>query len=238
MSGEYINKEITSEGLLDGETFRLGEAQIVLALSTTTLTVASPAQLFFTGTIAGKIIQLPDATTLKVGWHYEFYNRATQAVTVQDDALGLVVISPAATSTRITLAENGTAAGIWVVSIAAAGTAAALSLVPLIVSYGANANVGRYLEYYPSRDSLSAPFVVVANENIRAVSLGAESLSTGTLGIFKTTDLVTPIHTVSLTNESRKLQLALSIPLISLDEIVWRITAGTIQKPFAGIYIG
>jgi len=238
MSGELINKSITSEGLLDGEAFRLGEAQIPTAATTTTLTVASPAQLFFTGSTVGKIIELPDATTLKVGWRYEFYNRASQAVTITDNASGLVAIHATGTSLRLTLAANGTAAGVWVVSVTSAGTAGSLSLVPLIVNYGANAGTGRYLEYYPERDSLSAPFVVVANESIRAVSLGAEALSTGTVGIFKTTDLVTPIYSISLASEDRKLEIALSVSLNALDEICWRVTSGSIQKPFMGIYIG
>lgn len=109
---------------------------------------------------------------------------------------------------------------------------------PFQAQYGGNANTGRYLEIFAGLASFpDAPFVVPENSAIKQITFGTVGLSTVTVGIFKTTDLVTPVYSFSLVSESRKLIQNLTIPFFASDEIAIRITAGSCNKPFMRVWV-
>jgi hypothetical protein len=84
------------------------------ANTTTTLTTASASIQIITGSTAGQIIRMPDATTLTVGAEYEIRNSSTKTLAVQDNAGGVLDTTPAVTGTTyLILTGNGTAAGTW-----------------------------------------------------------------------------------------------------------------------------
>lgn len=85
------------------------------ANTTTTLSIASAGTQIYTGTTAGQIVKLPDATTLVVGAFYEIKNTNTvTTLTVQDNAGNVMDITPATNGTsKCYLLANGTAAGTW-----------------------------------------------------------------------------------------------------------------------------
>lgn len=86
------------------------------ANTTTTLTTASAGVQLFTGTVAGQIVRMPDATTLVVGSVYEIRNSASVTLAIQDNAGGALDTTPATSGTTfLLLTANGTAAGTWLV---------------------------------------------------------------------------------------------------------------------------
>lgn len=108
---------------------------------------------------------------------------------------------------------------------------------PFVSSYGGNANVGRYLETFPSISMDQAPFTFPENSKIVTVVLGAVSTSTGTVGFFKTTDLVTPVFTLSLTAQTRMTFTSLAHVFNAGDELVIRVTSGSFNKPFMRVWV-
>ena len=109
---------------------------------------------------------------------------------------------------------------------------------PFQAQYGGNANTGRYLEIFVGLPSYpGAPFVIPENSAIKQITFGTVGLSTVTVGIFKTTNLVTPVYSFSLVSESRKLITGLTIPFFASDEVAIRITAGSCNKPFMRVWV-
>lgn len=109
---------------------------------------------------------------------------------------------------------------------------------PFQCQYGGNANTGRYLEIFSGLPSSpDAPFVFPENSALKQITFGTTGLSTTTIGIFKTTDLVTPIYSFSLVAEQRKVITGLNVNFIAGDEIAIRITAGSCNKPFMRLWV-
>lgn len=80
---------------------------------TTTLTNTSTPQHHFTGTSA-QTIQLPDVTTLSLGWTFEITNNSTNILTVNSSGGNLVnTLSPGGTGMFTCIAVTGTTAASW-----------------------------------------------------------------------------------------------------------------------------
>jgi len=105
---------VTVEGLLTHTSKVCVPATQATAASTLSLTVASNMSQYFTGTTAGQIVRLPNATTLAIGQRYEIYNQSTQSIDIQDGASGALLTLPNTTITYLTLQLNGNSAGSWI----------------------------------------------------------------------------------------------------------------------------
>ena len=109
---------------------------------------------------------------------------------------------------------------------------------PFQAFYGGNANVGRYLEAYSGLAMFpDAPFIFPENSTIKSISLGSVALSTVTFGFFKTSNLITPVFSISLVASSRLLLTGLSYAFNASDELVIAVTAGSINKPFMRVWV-
>jgi len=105
------------------------------------------------------------------------------------------------------------------------------------MAYGGNAGTGRYLETYSGLASFpDAPYVVPEESFIRTITLTTTALNTGVLGVFKVTNLTTPIATISLTNQDF-MRMDYAVPMAPDDEIVVRVTSGSMSKPAIRMYI-
>jgi hypothetical protein len=105
------------------------------------------------------------------------------------------------------------------------------------MAYGGNANTGRYLETYSGLASFpDAPYVVPEESFIRTITLTTTALNTGVLGVFKVTNLTTPIASISLTNQDF-MRMDYAVPMAPDDEIVVRVTSGSMSKPAIRMYI-
>lgn len=90
-----------------------GFTSTATAAGTTTLTVTSAGQQFFTGTL-GQTVVLPVVSTLKLGQGYFFQNSSTGSVTVQSSGGNVVKVLGPGTFCEVTcIALTGTSAASW-----------------------------------------------------------------------------------------------------------------------------
>lgn len=108
-----IIDNLQSEGLIEFKTKRALTNAVVVANSTQTLTATSEHLQAYTGSVAGQIVKLPDATTLSVGYQYYLLNDASVAVSVQNNASGALFVLYPAERALIVCLGTGTAAGTW-----------------------------------------------------------------------------------------------------------------------------
>jgi hypothetical protein len=108
--------------------------------ATTTLTVASPANLQFTGATTQTVV-MPNATTLQNGHDFYITNRSSGAVTVNMNGGALLQTMGANSFAYFILISNGTAAGTWDVSYSAGGGAGTVTNVSVVTANGFSGSV-------------------------------------------------------------------------------------------------
>lgn len=104
----------------------------------------------------------------------------------------------------------------------------------LLSSYGGNANVGRYLEFFPNIDSSIAPIFMAASTRAIQAVLESTAASTGTVGFFDlNVSSVTPVYSISLTAATRNVQLGTPylFTFAASAQIALRVTSGSINQP-------
>lgn len=98
---------------LSANSVLLGYATTATAASTTTLTVSSAYQQFFTGSTT-QIVQLPVTSTLVLGMSFEIVNNSTGAVTVKSSGSNTVTTVAASSSAVVTcILTSGATAASW-----------------------------------------------------------------------------------------------------------------------------
>lgn len=229
-----INENVRSEGLLQTRSLRFEKLEITTAASTYSMSASTPHYINFEGSTAGQSLDLPDATTLSNGHQYYITNEAGASVSLRYNDTSILVNLVQGSRTTVTLKDNSTVNGLWIYE---SSSASSISSYSFFGSYNGNANTGRYLEIYPKEASEDAPYIVVFSSAIVAVSLGATSVSTGTVGIFETGDLVTPIQSISLANQAVNTLTGLFVTLAAGNQVAMRVTSGSISKPHCTIYI-
>lgn len=107
-AGWDTNKNMSANAFIPGYT------TTVTAAGTTTLTVASSAQQFFTGSTT-QTVKLPVASNLALGQQFQIVNASTGAVTVQSSGGNTIsVVSPGAPiATFVCVLTSGTTAASW-----------------------------------------------------------------------------------------------------------------------------
>lgn len=109
---------------------------------------------------------------------------------------------------------------------------------PFEAQYNGNAGTGRYLEIFVGLASFpDAPFVFPENSQIKTITVGCSANTTATIGFFKTTDLVNPVFTISLTAERRKIFTGLLYSFLANDELAIKVTSGSLQRPFMRVWV-
>jgi hypothetical protein len=90
-----------------------GYTTTVTAAGTTTLTVASSVQQFFTGTLNQTLV-MPVASTMNVGMYFIVNNNSTGTITIKTSALTDIVVLPANMTVNITcILNSGTTPASW-----------------------------------------------------------------------------------------------------------------------------
>lgn len=98
---------------LSADAFIAGYATTVTAAGTTTLTVNSVQQQFFTGSTTQTVL-MPVVSTLVLGQTYRIVNLSSGAVAVQSSGANLIVSLPANSySTLTVVSTSGTSAASW-----------------------------------------------------------------------------------------------------------------------------
>jgi len=132
---------------------------IPTAASTTVLTATSTSQYIFTGTNTGKIIQLPDATTLRTGLTYTFWNQSTQIITIKynNTSTTLFTVSGGEQVTTV-LQDNSTTNGVWVFARRVSAGTAAMPMHFGQTTAGANLYLFESTSSKTTTDQISPPF--------------------------------------------------------------------------------
>ncbi len=105
----------------------------------------------------------------------------------------------------------------------------------VLPNYGGNANVGRYLEFFPNQGSDISPLYFVASARILAVTLQTTAANaTATVGIFDlNVSSVTPVYSVVIT-AAKRVQYVGAPSLATLNPgclLAIRVTSGAINSP-------
>ena len=109
----HVIDTVVVEGLLDYKSHRSQVGTLTLSASTQTLLVGSEHIQVYTGSVAGQIVKMPDATTLTAGFQYLLCNDASVNISVQDNAAGALVLLAPAQRLSIICTGTGSAAGTW-----------------------------------------------------------------------------------------------------------------------------
>lgn len=100
-------------GVTDIRGFRTQKTSTVVSASTMTLVNTSAFCEEFTGTTAGQIVKLPDATTCQQGHRVEFWNNSTTSIVIQDNGATTLLALSVFQQALFVLDTNGSAAGTW-----------------------------------------------------------------------------------------------------------------------------
>lgn len=109
---------------------------------------------------------------------------------------------------------------------------------PVQASYGGNANIGRYLEIYPSlaSDNANAPLIVPEASRISAYTAGCVSNSTGTLTI---RNLTTSTDLIDIVFSATKEHNATGLMIMGInpdDHLGIYVKSGSLNKPFIRVW--
>lgn len=98
---------------LQANSFISGFASTATAAGTTTLTAASSAQQFFTGSTTQTVL-MPVVSTLSLGQSFEIFNQSSGVVTVQSSGANLIkAMDPGTVLTLVVISTSGTTAASW-----------------------------------------------------------------------------------------------------------------------------
>jgi len=110
-------RDLDVDGLIAATNIIPGYTTTVTSAGTTTLTVTSAQQQFFTGTL-GHTVTLPVASTLSLGQFFTVHNNSTGALTVNSSGGNLIYVIPPRSTTQVTcVLLTGTTAASWDASI-------------------------------------------------------------------------------------------------------------------------
>jgi hypothetical protein len=194
-----------SEGYTSTNSIVVDRTITTTANTTTTLTSTSTSQHILTGTTAGQIMKLPDATTLRNGWVYLFWNTSTVLVTVKlNDATTTLATVTAGEQMVVTLQDNSTTNGTWIVArFSGAGGSAAMPM-----HWGEKGAVGNLYLFEAtastvSSDLVSPPFArncKIVGYAVNSTALG--STTTLSFRIREGANLVTNKYIINITSGS------------------------------------
>jgi hypothetical protein len=200
-----------------------------------TLNANTEYAIFVTGSGSSIQVNLGNATTYLAGRTFHLFNSSDQTLSVRNNAGTELFTMYRGASSIIKLQDNSTANGIWGFNVSSSGSFTGTA--PVICSYSAGATSGRYLEFFPSNSSDTSPYYIVTDSLLVAMSVVSTSSSTGTVSLFKTTDLVNPIASISLAAQTTNSSIAYNVSLNAGDSLAVRLTSGSIQKPGVALYL-
>jgi hypothetical protein len=105
----------------------------------------------------------------------------------------------------------------------------------LPAAFDANANTGRWLEWFKSVDSQTSPFVMPRDSQVAELSLSnANTTATATVSLFKNGVF---IQSISLAAEQYTTITGLSVMFNAGDELSIQVTSGTLTRPIIFVFV-
>jgi len=232
------NTQITSEGRLDTLNYRMQLTTQATAASTLTLTTASTGHQHFTGTTAGQIVSLGNATTYLIGQEWWLINDSTANISVRDNSGTQLSTLTATTRARFILRDNSTAAGVWILSAVSTVAPPVGGLFIANYSSTANSNSNTFLNTFGVSSSDSLPAVVPITGTISRVTIMLNGSGTGTFEFRINTSVGAAAFTAAI-SAAQTATVNVSQAVNANDQINCKIASGAsgIAKPLVNIYM-
>jgi hypothetical protein len=233
----YVDNQ-TIEGLTSTQAYRLQITTQATAASTLTLSATSTGHQYFTGSTAGQIVKMPDATTLLTGHEYWIINDATVAISLQDNGGGSILSLDKTRRAKVVLQSNGTAAGTWLVAQVAGNTNPVGGLFIANFSSTANSNSNTFLNTFGVAASDTAPAVIPITGTVSRVTIMMSGTGTGTFEFRVNTSVGAAAFTAAITS-AQTATVDVSYAVTANDRINCKIASGAtgIAKPNVNIYM-
>ena len=234
----FTTDKVIAETNISTLNYRLQITSQATANSTLTLTTASTGHQQFTGSTAGQIVKLGDATTYLTGQEWWIINDATAIVLVQDNG-GTQLISLAPTNrARIVLRDNSTAAGIWIVTAASTVAPPVGGLFIANYSSTANSNSNTFLNTFGVAASDGLPAVTPIAGTISRITIMLNGTGTGTFEFRVNTSVGAAAFTAAISS-AQTATVVVSYAVNANDQINCKIASGAsgIAKPLVNIYM-
>lgn len=161
----------------------VGYTTTATAAGTTTLTSSSTYNQFFTGTTT-QTVQLPDVTTLALGWTYHISNNSTGNLTVTSSGGNTIAtVLPGTSMQLVCILITGTTAASWDYELAGFTTATGtgnvvLASAPTLI----NPTITDYIEtYYNIGTVTTTASPTLSNGTVQTLTLTASTTCTVTM---------------------------------------------------------
>lgn len=229
-------RHLHEEGLVRPSNF-LSTAS-VLATTNSTLTLAADSRLLylFTGTTAGQIVKLGNATTYNIGHKYEIWNTSSQSIFISNYSGTTLFELAVQQKTWVVLLDNTTQNGNWLIESNYTGIGGGGGNALMGFGFDGNASSGRWLEIITNVASNISGYVIAGSKTVRAISIAGATGSTytATATIYKNG---VALDTISLSSSRKNTKLNLSYALVNLDEMSAQITSGSVSKPIVILWL-
>lgn len=207
---------------------------------TTSLTNVSRLVHIYTGTTAGQILKLPNATTLTKGHRFQVWNISTQPITVALNNSSTLFILSASRRVEIILQDNSTSNGTWISDNSIfSGVADSLSRFAASCGFDGTASNGRYLEFNSNVDSNLSGFILPRATVLKEIAFAIQTASAVTFNVYKFSGGVeTSLTTIStIAGERTKVATGLNLLYAAGDEIRVKCTAGSGARPVFTMFL-
>jgi len=236
---DLITDKIKVENNTDTLNYRMQITTQAATASTLTLTTNSTGNQAFTGTTAGQIVNLGNATTFQTGQEWWIHNQTTQNISIVNFANTVLTTIFPETRSKAVLRDNSTTLGVWILS--GFSQDATGNVLVAIFADTANAISNKFLSTENIASSDIQPSVMPGNSSIRKVTFsGANTTASCTLEFRINTAVGTPALSVAISTGAGTTAVVegLNLSVQSGDRLNCKVAAGatSIGKPLVKCY--
>jgi hypothetical protein len=206
-----------------------------VSAGTITMSITSALHTVFSGSTAGQILNLGDATQYQNGHEWWIYNKSTTFISIRDNSNTELLNMPTDYRLKVVLQSNSTSTGVWIIGML--GIASAAGRLVALFSNTANSVSNKFLDTENIASSDTLPAVAVGGVLGLLTFSGQSTTPSGTIEIRINTTTGTPAATVTLVGTQTQVS-TISVPVFAGDFINCKVGAGAanIQKPLVKLY--
>ena len=207
----------------------LGKTAVTTSASTLTLDLFSSGIQTFSGTVAGQIVNLGDATGyLNSGHFFILINKSSNSISLRNNAGVELRILRKNDSIIAVLEDNSTSNGVWDFL---AFSIESFSAPPFLMGRSGNAPQGTWLQNETVPTNLVGVPIFVDEGYIARVAVFNEGANTFTIEVYEHDGVTfTLLHTVTMTAQVSKIEQNLNIPVTYGKGLAALISSGSAKN--------